>query len=209
MRDNIPQTGLERCISWIPLIGGLPATNLYDHQDAFKETLITLFFATLPIWGGALLAALIGFSPEPQKNASFPATYLSNLKELTKDGLIVIYCASMMAPIFYTATKEYGKHARPFPSKSIFLILVFLITFISGGYLLCQAIDYHIDQNIAYIASFITLAITSICLYLATAYKLSIEGINNSNYNFANDLSAQSRDFASQVAQGIRERDND
>ena len=209
MRNNVPQTGWGRFISWIPLVGGLPETGLYDHQDAFKETLITLFFATLPIWGGALLAAVIGFTPEPQVDSTFLSTYLSNLKELTKDGLIVIYCASMMAPIFYTATKDYGKHARPFPSKSTFLILVFLITFISAGYLLCQAIKYQIEQSIAYTASFATLGITAVCLYLSTAYKLSIENLNNSGYNFANDLNAQSKDFASQVAQGIRAREND
>lgn len=209
MKDKAPKAGWRKFISWIPLIGGLPDTTLYDHQDAFKETLFTLLFATLPIWGGALLAALIGFSPNPQPESGFGDNYLSNFKELTKDGLIVIYCASMMAPIFYTATKEYRKNARPFPSRATFITLVFLITFISGGYLLCQIIKYQIDQNIAYFASLVTLLITLFSLYLSTAYKLSIENINNSDYDFATDLSAQSNELLLKVEQGIRANGND
>lgn len=197
---------LKNILYHTPFMNGLPDTRLYDHRIALDETFTTFFFATIPFWGGALLAASIGSSGSTAEG--FWATYKDFLWNATKDGILIVVCATLLAPVFHTAIKGYRKGARPFPSKKSFILCVIIIIFLSGGYITADLINYPVNENatksVTLTISLITLSVT----YLATAYKFSIENANSPEFEYGSVIKSETDDLQDQL-RGMMEMHND
>jgi len=172
-----------KIIEYIPIIGGLINCNPIDFFEALKELMSTLFIALSPIWLGAVVIFCI--QDNPDKN------YWRILLNSLKNGELIIYSTSLLAPVIYMALKERGA-VRIFPSRLSSIIAVIILLLITTSIFSIQRGGYYYHSTTVFKFSSLIFIISILILYIAMVY-------NNSRLPDAGEeFQNQEKDFANQ-----------
>lgn len=107
---------------WVPLVSSFLECSKRHRVEALKELLLVLGLSLLPIWGGALYATATATN----------ADYVHSVYQLIKNGELVLYSTSILAPIFYLVINE-PVGDRQFPERwfqGIIVIILFAVLLI-------------------------------------------------------------------------------
>lgn len=157
----------------IPFIRDLRRCRRKDYTEATKEVIGTVVLAVLPIWLGAILAALI-----PRASAShYVGDFLSS-------GEALLISAALIGPSIYIITKRYGNLPRSltihFPQGWFLILLWFTLCMIITAIFGVQRMYPQIAPNLQgplldaewmqKLSGWI-LVITIAALYVVTVFK--------------------------------------
>jgi len=118
-------------LSKIPIIGALAITSFTAQKEALTELLLSVIFATLPIWFGGLIFSFFPFFSAPQvdqKLSVFISIYLAKIFEAVSNGEILMYVAAMLGPTLYLGLSSIRKKGKPFPWTRPQLVVAILIS---------------------------------------------------------------------------------
>lgn len=123
------QTSTLRKFSFkIPLIAGIALCEWPDFKKALKEFLIKFTLGSMPI----LISTLVFYIHNSNSDGALTSNF--------KNGELYLFCGSMLASIYYIASRErseaesdgYQEKKLLFPSKDVHVLLVFILIFFSG-----------------------------------------------------------------------------
>lgn len=164
----------------IPILHDLTDCAGSFHVATLKEMGVTFVFSFMPLW---LSAALIYFS------SGAPSVYDAILKNIG-NGELLIYCNSIIAPIFYIALEE-SEHYKSFPSK-ISHLLVFIILMLFAA--VCFSLQrIGVKFNSEYIVPF---SVAALCVSLFIRYSSAT--LNKWRRSPASMISQQTAAYVSQ-----------
>lgn len=206
MRDRINSVSkfLKEKVCFIikktPIISGLPDLKPSDHAGAFKEASVTIILATMPLWLGAFIAALIDNSYGSSGFFEFIKTILDKLVVTAQSGILIAYAATLVAPVLYLALSEIRTESKvKFPSQISHVMVVLMVTVISAAYYTATLIkEDGLNSNIVQHTSLILFSFSIIVYYVALCYKYF-----TNTYNHATTVSKSSRDFSSRFKEFI------
>lgn len=187
-------TAAIRCL---PILGRIAECSRDDHKHALQESLITILFATLPLW----LLPLIGF---------FLFRYEIFMSIPIEPAELLIASAGLVGPFVYVISKNYRTQNEAFTrgGENSQLTIKFPcgLSILAASILTCMlsasafaliknptnSPDFHnkIDLSGLWIFSAALFASSVLCFYATSAYKNMIE-----NYS-ARTGQQQERDFA-------------
>lgn len=179
-----------------PIISGLPDLSLKHHGDAFKETAVTVVLATIPLWLGAFIAALLDGSKSLDGSFTLLAFLFEKIRLTTESGALIIYASSLISPVLYMALNERSSNSpqhAPFPSKISHIMAVLMISIISTAYFTADIAGNKLNASIAYYTSIWLFAFAVLVLYIASCYKNF-----SSEYSHSDVLKAEATDFESE-----------
>ena len=143
----------------IPVFGGLVNCNCENHTEAIKELLSTLSIALSPIYLGAFV-----FFCMDKDNIG----YWAILNKALQNGELMIYCTSLLAPVYYMAMSDrYPMTVFPKKLSSIIIATIILMFTIAvfviqrGGFLFNETVRYHISIGF-FIASLVILYVNMV-----------------------------------------------
>lgn len=172
----------------IPIFGDLCDCRWEFHWSTIKEMFVTFAFSMLPLW---LSAVFIYNSSDASSVGNAVVANISN-------GELLIYCNSIIAPIFYMALEE-SHYYRTFPSKGTHLFVFVIVMVLSGAYFAFYKIG--IKFNSASIVPF-SVGILLVSLFI----RYSSGTINRSRKDPAALMSAQTGSFVDQYRDHRRAR---
>lgn len=120
----------------IPIFHDLADCPCSFHAATIKEMGITFIFSFMPIW---LSAALIYFFTDAS------SVYDSIILNIN-NGELLIYCNSIIAPIFYIALEE-SEHYKSFPSKIPHLLIFIIVMLFAAVCFSLQKIGVKFNSN--------------------------------------------------------------
>lgn len=167
-----------------PLIGGLINCSKEDFSAATKELLSTLFIAMSPIWLGAFF--LWCYSVEGELN------YITILLNSLRNGELMIYCTSLLAPVFYiTSSDKYT--IVGFPNKLSSIITAVVILMITTAVYAIQKSGASYNRNILFNLSIFLFCVSLIILFVNKVYNNSkigtyLDVTQNEEKNFTSQL---------------------
>lgn len=152
---------LER-LKWLPILGNLIDCERVDFYEALKEVFAGLVVSMSPFWLYIVLSLISVDAP----------TIQGILKDLLSTGILVIYAATLLAPIIYTV---FSDKEKPFPNGMSIMLTSLVIWLISAGvYALSDPrIGSKVDFEPAKMPAF-SIAMFSIAvflLYVTSVYK--------------------------------------
>lgn len=157
-----------RLAECLPLLSGLIDCSLEDYSEAVKELFSTLLIATSPIWLGAFVILIC--TPEASRHL-IKAYYLIVIENI-KRGELVIYCTTLLAPVFYLVLHD-RKTERDFPSKLSSMLAAIVIWVLSGVIFAVQRTGLYFNPNIVFKISVALFVFAVIVLYLTFVYNNS------------------------------------
>lgn len=174
-----------RFVECIPLISGLSECSSDDYGEALKELFSTLVIATSPIWLGAIVILIAKPGVKPPLIGAYWNIVLENVKK----GELIIYCTTLLAPVFYLVLHD-RKMEKAFPSRLSSIIVALVILFISGAIFAVQRAGLYFNPNAVFQVSVWLFFIAIFILYLAFVY-------NNSRFpNVAKVFRDNEKDFS-------------
>jgi hypothetical protein len=148
----------------VPLLGPLADCHWSDHAETLKQVVITLLFGTAPFWLGALLFKALSTNQDLTLSSAFWSTVW--------DGELFMCATSLLAPIFWIALDD-PKGVAKFPSRSIMMVVVALITFVASVFFAVELSRTHLQQPYTFHVSVYTFCAAVAVLYLSTVYHTS------------------------------------
>lgn len=118
--------------------------------------------------------------------ASFYGSVFPNIK----NGELLIYCNSIVAPIFYIALEE-SEHYKTFPSKIAHLLIFFLVMVFAAVCFSLQKLGIKVNSN-----NIVPFSIIALCVSLFIRYSSAT--INRSRKNPASEMSRQQNSYVNQ-----------
>jgi hypothetical protein len=163
--------------SKIPLFRDLQRCRGVDHLEAFKEVLVTVLLAVLPIWLGACLLMLV-----PR------ASVVAYVGDFLASGEALLVSAALIGPSIYVITKKYGDLPKSltmhFPQGWFLVVLWFVICMFITAIFGSQRIYAQIQADpqaplfdvvlMQRVSAFI-LIVTIAALYIVTVFKNFVE----------------------------------
>jgi hypothetical protein len=121
-------------MSRIPIIGVLFIVNVRAKQEALIQLIMTVMFATLPIWFGGIIAAIDNFFTVKDGERSvceFISMYSCSLFSSISNGELLMYSAALLGPTLYLGFDSLrDKERTPFPwLRSQLLVAIFITLF--------------------------------------------------------------------------------
>jgi hypothetical protein len=153
---------MKKLFKRIPIISGLSNCSAGDHWEALQEVLITVIFATIPIW-------LIFFIISLTRQEADPDLF-TNLSGHVNNGELFIYSVSIIAPVMYIALKD-PPGAKEFPSRLSHIIIIFVVAILSSAGFAVQKSILLSNTKFAIDVSLTLFSISIFILYIATVYK--------------------------------------
>jgi hypothetical protein len=144
-----------------PLLGPLADCSWSDHAETIKQVAITLLFGTAPFWLGALLFKALS----SDQNLTIMSAFWSTVW----GGELFMCATSLLAPIFWIALDD-PKGVAKFPSRSMMMVAVVLITFVASVFFAEELSHSHLQQPFTFHVSVYTFGAAVAVLYLSTVY---------------------------------------
>ena len=192
---------ISRFVRRLPFISGLPDTSLYDNKSALSKTITTILISTFPVWLGALFVCLF----RPEVNYSnlqiFISEYINSFLAIINDGVLGIYAATMLAPVYLKGMKNLHTGAKPFPSATALFMSGLIILILSAFLIANDEVDLNLNISLMFPISILMFCMTAVIMFLATAYQLSITTLSDSHYNHSNTISNDAQGFADELNQ--------
>jgi hypothetical protein len=157
-----------RLAECLPLLSGLIDCSLEDYNEAVKELFSTLLIATSPIWLGAFVILIC----TPEASRHLIKSYYLIVIENIKRGELVIYCTTLLAPVFYLVLHD-RKTERDFPSKLSSMLAAIVIWVLSGVIFAVQRTGLYFNPDIVFKISVALFVFAVIVLYLTFVYNNS------------------------------------
>lgn len=159
----------------LPIVSGLPDVQLSHHRAALRETLTTIVLATIPLWLGGILAALLDVAAQVSGPVTFLALFQEKLSKYIADGALILYGAALVAPVLCVAVEDYsngsGGPARLFPARVSHILGVLGLSLISAGFFSLQYSSQKMNEGVISTLSIMTFIAAVFLLYVASAYK--------------------------------------
>ncbi len=146
-----------------PFIGGLLSCARDDFFEASQELFVNFIVGTAPIWTGALFILL-----HVDESRNFIEILSANIRQ----GELIIYCTTFLAPIFYIIFRERKMKGR-FPSSSSINLLSCLILLTVTGIFALQRAGYDMNPDLIFIISISLFIISLFLLLLSITYNNS------------------------------------
>jgi len=177
-----------RLAEWLPIISGLIECSYEDYKEALKEWFSTLLIATSPVWLGAFVILICSPDTKDSLTEAYSHIVLVNIKK----GELVIYCTTLLAPVFYLVLHD-RKTDRAFPSKISSMLIVLVIWLLSGSIFAIQRAGLYFNPDTTFKISVVLFLSSIFILYVAIVY-------NNSRFpNFAKRFRDQEEDFSKKL----------
>lgn len=164
----------------LPVFG--PLFNCSDpqiHIDSFTEIFYTFFFATVPIWLGAVLG--YGYM-STITTAEEPLSIVHLLKNGIGGGELFIISTSLLAPVLFSMWQD-PKDAKPFPSKISIGLVVVLIMFLSTGFFSAAKANPMPNKSYLLSMSIVVFIAALVIRYLSLVYHK--DRIQNPDYKYS------------------------
>ena len=160
-------------LTWLPFVSGLHELEPSHFRSAGKEVLVTVLLATFPLWAGAFYGALSDMNSSGSGWYDSFRLYLSKLEVNIGNGTLILYSASLIAPVLYIALKEKKEGRRPasFPSPMAHILSVFMIQTAATIYFTKQMSSELVNPNFAYYSSIAMFLFTVFVLYVVHCYR--------------------------------------
>lgn len=180
---------LLKIVRYTPIISGLPDVKFKDHRDALKETGVTIVLATLPVWLGAFIAALVDKSIVG--DVGLLDLILSKLEVTANSGVLILYAASLVSPVIYMALSDVRDGRGKFPSRISHVMAVLMISVIAAGYYTASELAGDLNSQLVKLTSIVLFSCAFFVLYLASCYRNGM-----SYYDHASVVNRTADDFA-------------
>ena len=145
---------------WVPLLTSFIECKARHRKDAFKEIFLILLLSLLPIWGGALLNIAVVNSNE--------IGFIEAINNLIKNGELILYSTSILAPIFYLVLHE-PQGGRKYPERYFQGVVILFLLIIS--LLLFSAQRQTSENTYVFNWSVLIFSVSVVFLYLATVFR--------------------------------------
>ncbi len=155
------KTRVRAAIRLIPLIGPLANCRAADHIETFKQVFLTLLFATMPFWLGALV--IKGMSED--HSLSISKAFWSTVW----DGELFMCATSLLAPLFSIALED-PNGVRKFPGRYTHFVLAVVVILIASVFFALGVAKTRLQQPYTFHISVFTFWIAAIVFYLSTVY---------------------------------------
>ncbi|MCQ4270240.1 hypothetical protein NA655_04300 [Pseudomonas kuykendallii] len=157
---------------FLPFVGGLHRLKGKHFSGAAKEVAVTVLLATFPIWAGAFYGALSDIGKIESLSSAF-LLYLSRLREALENGTLILYSASLIAPVLYLALEEKsdGNSSGKMPSPMSHILSVFVIQTAATIYYTKQMSLEVINAGFAWYSSVVMFIFTIFVLYIVHCHK--------------------------------------
>ena len=110
-------------------------TSRRSHSQALKEHGISVFIATMPVWGNAVVAPIIESESESGPKVGVGAQMWESIVSSMQNGSLLLLSTALMGSIIYIAVgKDLPEYSKSFPSTffhvcSIFAVSIFATLF--------------------------------------------------------------------------------
>ena len=156
----------------IPLIGGLTYCSKRNCWDAGAELISKLILSLSPIW--IWVFYVLAFTNDYKTK-----NIIGIVKDTVSQGELLLYCTSLLAPIFYMALSERHKSAHEFPNKLSHIILVVSIIVLSSVFYSFRKVGLAVNTENVFPISAGLYSVSVFLIYLATVYKNSCVSPSN------------------------------
>lgn len=181
---------LKAVVRYIPIVSGLPDVKWQDHRAALKETGVTVILATLPIWLGVFIAALVDRSIADDANLF--SLLLDKLAVIANSGVLILYAASLVSPVIYIALSDIKEGRGKFPSRISHVMAVIMISVVAAGYYTASELAGDLNLQLVRLTSIVLFCCAFAVLYLASCYRNGM-----SDYDHASVVNKTASEFAS------------
>ena len=151
----------------IPLVGPTCDTNLQDHKEALIEVVISVLFATIPIW----LVSILLSTTNPEDSS-----FVGYLSQNLKDGEVLLLCSALIGPLLYFVFVR-SRGMPDFPAARSLMLLTVLILVVSVSLFTLERADHlfgsgkGVDEDSILWWSSIAFGCAVVVLYFATCYR--------------------------------------
>ena len=159
---------LIKLLGRIPVFGGLTDCEAGDYWEATKELFSTLIVALSPVWLGAFVVLV----SQKEKTSSLVRAYLEIFVGAIRNGELIIYCTTLLAPFFYLALTSRPP-IREFPSRLSNTICVFIIFALSITLFSIQRTGLYFNPETVFKISVLLFFVSVLILYVSMVYNHS------------------------------------
>lgn len=161
---------LHRFLEFLPFLNGLTRLSARHFRGAGKEVLVTILLATFPLWAGAFYGAL---SDMKDVDGFWQAVclYFSKLRKTLDNGTLILYSASLIAPVLYIALDERRDNSGRMPSPMSHILSVFVIQTAATIYFTKQMAAENMNSGFAFYTSLGMFLFTMFVLFIVHCHK--------------------------------------
>jgi len=170
MSSNNEDSRLHRFLERLPFVKGLSRLSGRHFRGAGKEVLVTILLATFPLWAGAFYGALSDIN---KVDGFWQAVFLyfSKLRNTLDNGTLILYSASLIAPVLYIALDERRDNSGRMPSPMSHILSVFVIQTAATIYFTKQMAAENINSGFAFYTSLGMFFFTMFVLFIVHCHK--------------------------------------